>query len=102
GRAKAMRARGGRLVVVDPRRTETAAIADEHHFIRPGADVFLLLGLLHALFDEGLVRPGRLQEFIATGESGIDALRAAVTPFPPERMAGRCGIAADAQRALAR
>ena len=60
GRARALRARGGRLVVVDPRRTETAAVADAHHFIRPGGDVFLLLGLLHALFDEGLARPGRL------------------------------------------
>jgi anaerobic selenocysteine-containing dehydrogenase len=102
GRAKAMRARGGRLVVVDPRRTETAAIADEHHFIRPGTDVFLLLGLLNALFDEGLVRPGRLEDFLATGETGIKALQRAVSAYTPERMAARCGVPADAQRALAR
>jgi anaerobic selenocysteine-containing dehydrogenase len=102
GRAKAMRARGGRIVVVDPRRSETAAIADEHHFIRPGADVFLLLGLVNALFDEGLARPGRLDELIAVGETGIDALRAAVAPYTPERMAPRCGIAPEAQRRLAR
>ena len=102
GRAKAMRARGGRLVVVDPRRTETAAIADEHHFIRPGTDVFLLLGLLNALFDEGLVRPGRLEEFLATGETGVEALQRAVAAYAPERMAARCGVPADAQRALAR
>src|SRR5438477_5386323 len=55
GKAKAMRARGGKLVVVDPRRTETAEIADAHHFIRPGADAFLLLGMVHTLFDENLV-----------------------------------------------
>ena len=102
GRARAMRARGGRLVVVDPRRTETAAVADAHHFIRPGGDVFLLLGLLHALFDEGLARPGRLAGWLAEGETGVDALRAAVAPHSPERMAARCGVAADVQRALAR
>ena len=102
GRAKAMRARGGRLVVVDPRRTETAAIAEEHHFIRPGTDVFLLLGMLHAVFDEALVQPGRLGELLATGETGIEALQAAVAPYTPERMAARCGVPAETQRALVR
>ncbi len=102
GRAKAMRARGGRLVVIDPRRTETAAVADEHHFIRPGSDVFLLLGLIHVLFDEGLVRPGRLAEWLAAGDTGIEALQAATRPYTPERMADRCGIPAGTQRVLAR
>jgi len=46
GKAKALRARGGKFVVIDPRRTETAAMADEHHFIRPGDDVFLLAGMV--------------------------------------------------------
>jgi anaerobic selenocysteine-containing dehydrogenase len=98
GKAKAMRARGGRLVVVDPRRTETAEIADEHHFIRPGGDVFLLLGMVHTLFDENLVALGRLAPHV----SGVDAVQAAVRPFSPERMAARCGIAATTIRALAR
>ena len=102
GRAKAMRARGGRLVVIDPRRTETAVVADEHHFIRPGTDVFLLLGLVNALFDEGLVQPGRLAELLAPGDTGIEALQAAVAPYAPERMAGRCGVPAPTQRSLAR
>jgi anaerobic selenocysteine-containing dehydrogenase len=102
GRAKAMRARGGRLVVIDPRRTETAAIADEHHFVRPGTDPFLLLGMLHALFDEGLVRTGRAGKFLATGATGVEALQAAVAAYPPERVAARCGVAAEVQRALAR
>jgi anaerobic selenocysteine-containing dehydrogenase len=102
GRAKAMRARGGRLVVVDPRRTETAAVADEHHFIRPGGDVFLLLGLIHVLFDEGLARPGRLGELLAGGDTGFDALQAAISPYTPDRMSTRCGVPADTQRALAR
>ncbi|MCK9688530.1 molybdopterin-dependent oxidoreductase [Scleromatobacter humisilvae] len=102
GRAKAMRARGGHLVVIDPRRTETAAIADEHHFIRPGTDVFLLLGMLHAVFDQALAQPGRLGEFLSVGDSGIEALQAAVATYTPARMAARCGVPAETQRALVR
>ncbi|WP_374568252.1 molybdopterin-dependent oxidoreductase [Ideonella sp.] len=98
GRAKALRQRGGQIVVVDPRRSETAAIADAHHFIRPGADVFLLAAMAHTLFDEGLARPGRLAEWTA----GIDAVRDAVRPFAPEAVAERCGIAAETIRALTR
>lgn len=98
GKAKAMRARGGRLVVIDPRRTETAEVADAHHFIRPGADVFLLLGMVHALFDENLVRLGRLAPYLA----GVEAVQAAVRDFAPERVAVRCGIAAPTIRDLAR
>jgi anaerobic selenocysteine-containing dehydrogenase len=98
GKAKAMRARGGHIVVVDPRRTETAAVADEHHFIRPGSDVFLLLGLVHTLFDEKLVRLGRLAEHVA----GLDVLENAVRDFSAEQMAARCGFDADTIRSLAR
>ncbi|MGE5338620.1 MAG: molybdopterin-dependent oxidoreductase [Gemmatimonadota bacterium] len=98
GKAKALRARGGRLIVIDPRRSETAALADEHHFIRPGADVFLLLGVVHTLFAENLARLGRLADHIA----GVDELAAAVQPFAPERVAARCGIGADTMRDLAR
>jgi anaerobic selenocysteine-containing dehydrogenase len=98
GKAKAMRARGGRIVVIDPRRSETAAAADEHLAIRPGGDVFLLVGMAHTLFDEGLVKLGRLAEFV----TGLDALQAAVAPFAPERMAAGCGIEAGTIRRLAR
>lgn len=98
GKAKAMRARGGRIVVVDPRRTETAEAADEHHFIRPGADVFFLLGMVNTLFDEKLVQPGRLADHI----NGLDALEGAVREFTPERVAARCGIEAVTIRELAR
>lgn len=98
GKAKAMRARGGKIVVVDPRRTETAAVADQHHFIRPGADVFFLLGITHTLFDEDLVNPGRLSEHMA----GLAELEAAVREYAPEAVAARCGIAADTMRELAR
>jgi len=98
GKAKALRERGGRIVVIDPRRSETAAQADEHLPIRPGGDVFLLLGLVHTLFDEGLLKPGRLAEHL----NGLEAVRAAVQPYPPERTAAGCGIAAATQRRLAR
>ena len=97
-KAKALRARGGKIVVIDPRRTETADVADEHHFIRPGGDVFFLLGVVHTLFDEGLLRLGRLAGHVA----GLDALQAAVRDYAPERMAARCGINAATMRALAR
>jgi len=98
GKAKAMQARGGKLVVIDPRRTETAELADQHLFIRPGSDVFLLLGIVHVLFADGLVRLGRLAPHI----DGVAALEAAVADFAPERVTDRCGIAAATIRELAR
>jgi anaerobic selenocysteine-containing dehydrogenase len=98
GKAKAMRARGGMLVVVDPRRTETAAIADAHHFIRPGADVFLLAAMVHTLFAENLANPGRIAEWL----SGTDAVRDAVQPFSPDAVSERCGIDAGTIRSLTR
>jgi anaerobic selenocysteine-containing dehydrogenase len=98
GKAKAMRARGGRIVVIDPRRSETAAVADAHHFIRPGTDVFLLLGMVHTLFEEKRVKPGRLMEHLA----GLDTLEAAIQDFSAEKMAPRCGIDAVTIRSLAR
>jgi anaerobic selenocysteine-containing dehydrogenase len=98
GKAKAMHARGGKLVVVDPRRTETAEIADRHLPIRPGGDAHLLLGMVHTLFAEGLVKLGRLSAHVA----GVDAVREAVQPFPADAVAARCGIAADTIRELTR
>ncbi|MDQ3339106.1 MAG: molybdopterin-dependent oxidoreductase [Myxococcota bacterium] len=95
GRAKAMQARGGKLVVIDPRRTETAAIADQHVFIRPGADVFLLAGVVNALFADGHAKTGPHVE-------GRDAVERAVADFTPERVAARCGIEAREIRELAR
>lgn len=98
GKAKALQARGGRLIVIDPRRTETAAIADTHHFIRPGADVFLLAAMVHTLFEENLVTLGRVAEWV----QGVDEVRTAITTFTPEAVATRCGMGADTIRALAR
>ena len=97
-RFKALKARGGKLVVVDPRRTETAAIADEHLFIDPGTDAAWMLSLIHTLFDEGLTKPGPLQGIL----DQIDAVREAVVPFSPEAMAHHTGIDAATTRRLAR
>ena len=97
-KAKALRGRGGRLIVIDPRRTETADVADEHIFIRPGGDVFLLLGMVHTLFAEELVQLGRLSMRVA----GVEVLVHAVAGFAPEKISARCGIPAATIRALAR
>jgi anaerobic selenocysteine-containing dehydrogenase len=93
-----LHARGGKLVVIDPRRTETAAVADEHHFIRPGTDAALLLAMLRVLHDEGLARPGRL----GAHAKGLDAVPALLAPFTPEFAAGVTGIDAGTIRRLAR
>lgn len=98
GRALALRERGGRMLVVDPRRTETARLADRHIPIRPGGDAFFLLGLAHTLFAERRVRLGRLAEHVA----GLAAVEAAVDGFPAERVAPRCGVAAATIREVAR
>jgi anaerobic selenocysteine-containing dehydrogenase len=97
-RLKALRQRGGRLVVVDPRRTETAAAADQHLFIRPGTDALFLAALAYTLFDEDLVRPGRLQNFT----DGLNVVRLQLRHFSPESVAGAVGIDAARIRAVAR
>jgi anaerobic selenocysteine-containing dehydrogenase len=97
-RLREIRARGGRVVVVDPRRTETARAADEHHFIRPGADPLLLAALVQVLFAEDRVRMGDLDPVV----DGLASVREAVAGFGPEAVADRVGIAAPAIRSLAR
>ena len=97
-RLKALRARGGRLVVVDPRRTETAALADTHLFVRPGSDALLLLALLQVIFAEGLAAPGRLADSLV----GLEVLRTICDEWTPERVAGPTGIDAAHIRQLAR
>ncbi|MFZ4482026.1 MAG: molybdopterin-dependent oxidoreductase, partial [Rhodoferax sp.] len=97
-KAKAMQARGGRLIVIDPRRTETAAVADAHHFIRPGADVFLLAAMVQTLFADKLVRLGAVAGWV----NGVQEVGLAVAAFTPEAVAARCGIDAVTIRALAR
>jgi anaerobic selenocysteine-containing dehydrogenase len=98
GRLRALRKRGGKLVVVDPRRTQTAKVADEHHFIVPGTDAHLLFAIVNVLFAEGLANPGRL----AAHTAGIEEVRRLAEPFTPEAVEGTCGIGAGDIRRMAR
>lgn len=98
GRLRKLRERGGKLVVLDPRRTETAAIADEHHFIRPGTDALFLAALLNVLFAEGLARPGHMLPLV---EGWGDLLRI-FAPYTPDRVAAATGVPADVTIRLAR
>jgi anaerobic selenocysteine-containing dehydrogenase len=98
GRLRALRARGGKLVVVDPRRSETARIADQHVFIRPGTDALLLFAVAQVLFEEGLVRLGRLEALVR----GVEAVRTLAKDFAPEAVAAATGVPAETIRRLAR
>src|SRR5829696_2571436 len=98
GRLQALRARGGKLVVVDPRRSRTAEVADEHVPIRPGTDALLLFALVHVLFAEALAAPGEL----AALADGIEAVEELAQPFTPEAVAPATGIDADTIRRMAR
>jgi anaerobic selenocysteine-containing dehydrogenase len=97
GRLRAIQARGGRIVVVDPRRTETARIADEHVFIRPGEDALLLAALLQVVLAERLGRDSPAMRRAA----GLDRLIQPINSLTPERVAPRLGIPAETIRRLA-
>src|SRR5712692_3179039 len=97
-RLKDIRQRGGKVILIDPRFTETARMADRHLFIRPGTDVLLLLALLHVVFDEGLARLGPL----ATFTKGVDIIGNLVAEFPPDKVASITGIDSSQIRLLAR
>ncbi|MEV5547142.1 molybdopterin oxidoreductase family protein [Streptomyces sp. NPDC052309] len=98
GRLKALKARGGTLTVIDPRRTRTARLADRHVAIRPGADALLLAAMAHVLFEEHLAGLGALAPHV----EGVGELAAALGDFTPEAVAGACDVDAATIRALAR
>lgn len=98
GRLAAIRERGGRVVVVDPRRTRTAEAADEWVAVRPGTDALLLAGIATTLWEEGLADPGPAGAHLA----GLDEVRTALAPFRAEAVAPATGVAADDVRRLAR
>jgi anaerobic selenocysteine-containing dehydrogenase len=98
GRLKALKARGGTLTVVDPRRTRTAGLADRHVAIRPGTDALLLAAMTHVLFAEDLVDLGALAPHV----QGVEELAESVRDFTPESVAAACDVDAGVTRALAR
>ncbi len=97
-RLEAIRARGGQVIVLDPRRTETTRYADAHHFIRPATDVYFLLAMLQQVFANNWVNRAHLAPFL----SGEEALRQSVKDFTPERVAGICGLPAATIRQLSK
>jgi anaerobic selenocysteine-containing dehydrogenase len=100
GRLRALRARGGRLVVVDPLRTRTAEVADEHVRIRPGTDAFLVAALVHVILRDGRADLGAAGPYVAEG--ALESIRAAAEPFSPDRVSAATGVpAADIERLAA-
>jgi anaerobic selenocysteine-containing dehydrogenase len=98
GRLERIIERGGRVVVIDPKRTKTAEHASEHVPIRPGTDAHFLFAVVNVLFAEDLVDLGGAGEYVA----GVDDVRAAADAFTPEVVAPVCGIDADTIRRVTR
>ncbi|NQY35175.1 MAG: molybdopterin-dependent oxidoreductase [Alteromonadaceae bacterium] len=98
GRIKAIQKRGGKVVVVDPRRTRTAKIADQHLFIRPEKDALLLFAMIHCVFDSDKVNLRHLDLMV----DGIDDLASIAKEYPPEAVAEFVGIDAQKIRTLAK
>ncbi|MFF9625876.1 molybdopterin oxidoreductase family protein [Streptomyces griseosporeus] len=98
GKLKALKARGGTLTVIDPRRTRTARLADRHLAIRPGTDALLLAAMASVLFEEDLVDLGHLAPHV----QGVDEVRDALREFTPEAVAPACDVEAGVIRTLAR
>ena len=90
--------RGGKVVVIDPRKSETAARASEHIFVKPGTDIFFLLGIIHTLFAENLVNLGKLKTFT----EGIETLKNVVQNYLPEFVAPITGIEVETIVRIAR
>lgn len=97
GKLRSLRKRGGRLVVIDPARTQTAKLADRHLAPRPGTDAALLFAIVHVLFEEDLVDLGALAEHV----TGVEEVRTLADEFSPEAVEAACGVAAAEIRQLA-
>jgi anaerobic selenocysteine-containing dehydrogenase len=98
GRLRALKKRGGRLVVIDPRTSSTALLADSHLAIRPGTDGYLLMALINVLFAESLLTPGRLADFT----NGLEKVRELCRPFTPSAVAEKTGLDSNQTETLAR
>jgi anaerobic selenocysteine-containing dehydrogenase len=96
-RLKNIMDKGGKVVVIDPRKTETAKIASDHCFIKPGTDVYFLLSILYQIINVHKISPGRLTEFTHS----LDELEAIVKPFSPDATADITKIDADTVKTIA-
>ncbi len=96
-RLKAIKKRGGQVVVIDPRFTETAKIATAHHFINPSKDVLLLLALIHVIFDKNLATPGHLKAYL----NGWKTVQELVSNYPPKKVAAAVGMDVETIQNLA-
>jgi anaerobic selenocysteine-containing dehydrogenase len=97
-RLRAIQERGGKVVVIDPRKTETADKASSHHFIIPSTDVFLLLAMIHTLFDENLINLKHLADFT----DGVEDLKSISQDFSAEKMAKITCIPAEEIKKISR
>ena len=96
-RLEAIGKRGGKVVVVDPRRCETARAADEHVFIQPGTDALFLLGLLHEVCAAG-IDLGRISDSVKNADRVLELAKA----YPPEQSEAVTGVSAETVKRLAR
>lgn len=87
-RLKAIQGRGGKVVVIDPKKSETADISSEHHFIKPGTDALLMLSMLNTLFAKNLLNPGKLQDYVAN----LGEVEGYVQDYPASRVASLIGM----------
>lgn len=97
-RLENIKKRRGKIVLIDPRKTETARVADEHFFIKPSSDVYFLLALVNILFSENLVNLGRLNDFT----DGVEVLKKVSKEYTPESAEDLTGISANEIRRIAK
>lgn len=96
-RLENIKKRGGKVILIDPRKTETARVASEHHFIKPSSDVYFLLAIIHTLFTEDLARLDRLAEFTDGAESFWEFAK----DYSPEAVESLTGISAPEIKRIA-
>lgn len=97
-RLKAIQQRGGQIIVVDPRFTETAEVADQHHFIKPASDAYVLMAMINTLFKEQWLMPTHLDKHL----EGLEEVRSAVSNYSLSLAEERSGIAASSIKELTR
>lgn len=95
-RIRAIQDKGGKAILLDPRANETSRIVDEHYVIRPGTDIYFLLGMLHVIQQNNWTVVGELEKHIA----GLDKLEQIAEPYDPEKVSAITGVAAEVIRRI--